>query len=409
MMPTLQVIQNETAKPKQSGHHPVSYIFLAVIFLTVTDLSARVLYKCRPDLWPVSAYDSPNRSQLWWATNDLRKLKQAPEVVLFGSSLINTAVVGAEATYLNKPVDACLNHRSTYLENQLSLAGQEKQVVFSFAIPGQMASDAYALASTLLHGKLKPKAIIWGIAPRDFLDCELTDATSTDTYKYMSRLRNLNELRSLSVSSFWDIVARDLSELSFLYDHKSDFVFLQHKFLNQFIAKLEHKNMDLINLPFALRKDALYEFMEDRAARELLIRPYDPNHQLFADNTREYRWRYREFRPKVFSTQLSCLALLTKYAHDNGVALYVVNMPLLPENLALLSESTYRRYLNQVSDIVTDGGGNFVNLQNPTIAQKQNYLDSAHLNGLGGQKLLDNFAQILNQSSQLASTSDRQL
>lgn len=409
-MPTqVQAIKHNTVNNRLSFRQPVSYIVLAAFLLIAVDVAARVLYKCRPDLWPVSVYDSPSRSQVWWATNDARKLERAPDVVLFGSSLINTAVVGAEATYLGKSVDACLHHRSIYLENQLPPVNKEKQVVFSFAIPGQMASDAYAIASTLLKDRLKPKAIIWGIAPRDFLDCELFDATSTDTFKFMSRMRQLNELQSLSKSSFWDTLARHLSQLSFIYAHRSDFVFLQHKLLHHLIAMVEHKNMDLINLPFALRKEALYEFVEDRAEKELLITPYDPTHPLFTDNTKEYRWRYREFRPKVFSTQLACLKLLTKYAHDNGVDLFVVNMPLLSENLALLPESTYRLYLDQTAKIVTAGSGHFINLQNAQIAQKQNYLDSAHLNGIGGQKLLDSFAQILNENSQLASSKPAQL
>lgn len=408
-MATLQALKIDTNRPKESANQPISYILLSLAFLITSDLGARMLYQFRPDLWPVSSYDSPNRSPVWWSANDLKNLSQAPDIVLFGSSLINTAVLGAEATYLQKPIDACLDHRSTYLEKQLCNSDRQKHVVFSLAVPGQMASDAYALASTLLAGNHKPKSIIWGIAPRDFIDCELHDVTSTETYRLMSRIRNLSELQAVSKSSFWDSLETKLGQLSFLYAHKSDFVFLQHKFVNQLIANLEHKDLDEIKLPVALRKDALYECPEDRAANEQMIMPYDANHPLFTDNTGEYRWRYREFRPKAFATQLACLKYMTKYAHNNGIDLFVVNMPLLPENLALLPESTYLLYLKETSKAVVQGGGHFINLQNPQLVQKQNYLDSAHLNGIGGEKLLNSFAELTSERTQLASTRNSQL
>jgi hypothetical protein len=68
----------------------------------------------------------------------------------------------------------------------------------------------------------------------------------------------------------------------------------------------------------------------------------------------------------------------------------VVNMPLTPVNRALMPVGFYDRYREQVSSLVKQYGTNtkLIDLGQSPIFKDHDYWDTAHLNNLGGHKLL---------------------
>lgn len=193
-----------------------SRFIAALAFFFVVDLAVR--FQIHPD-----PYSLPQRSFIWWAVHDYKQLKQVPDIVLFGSSLMLATVNEGDAAHYNKLIDSATHHRSLYLEELLKDKQDKPVSTFSFAIGGQMASDAYAIAANFITPKFKPQLIIWGIAPRDLLDSAFPGAITSDTAQYMNKIAGVdlivNEHRT-----FNSIVDQCLRRISSMYRNHLGFI-----------------------------------------------------------------------------------------------------------------------------------------------------------------------------------------
>lgn len=373
-----------------------SYVFWAIIGLIVFDFVVR----CTISYWPMDHFNSPNRSWVWWAVRDFKTAPDKPDIVLMGSSLMMAALHGGDATYLNLPQNVAFHHRSKIFEDLLSKQTGIKLNTFAFALGGQMASDAYALTSTLLAGSEQPKAIIYGIAPRDFMDNTLTSPASTETFRYMSRLGGLDEVAWQSRTTFWERLEFACSEISSLYEHRLDFVYLQNKYTKNIIRHLTaFKNLDEVHTPFPVRKQALLELPEDQGPNDLLIMPFSQSDHKYVDNLDEYRMRYRAFRPKLFEMQLSYLERMLQYCKEHGTELFLVNMPLTADNVKLMPPGFYDNYKQRILSLSDRYGAKFIDLNSPTLFGKEYFADSVHMNGAGGVKFFQVLSEKLDSST----------
>ncbi len=367
-----------------------SYALWAVLALLVLDCFIRfsVAY------WPIDHFNSPNRSWVWWAVRDFRTAANKPDVVLLGSSLMMAALHGGDATYLNQPQNVAFHHRSRIFEDLLTRQTGREFNTFAFALGGQMASDAYALTSTLLHGPGQPKAIIYGIAPRDFMDNTLTSPASTETFRYMTRLGGLTDVAWQSRTSFWEQLEYGFARVSSIYDHRLDFVYLQNKYMKGILKSLTaFKNLDEVHTPFPLRKLALLELPEDQGPNDLLIMPFKREEHKFIDNLNEYRMRYRAFKPKLFEMQLSYLERMLRFCKEHGTAVCLVNMPLTEENVQLMPAGFYDSYKQRIERLATTYNATVIDLNTPGLFGKEYFADSVHMNGAGGMRFFKVLAE----------------
>lgn len=381
-----------------------SYAIWAIAAIVLFDLFVRLSIGS----WPIDPYNSPNRSWVWWAVQDFRKATASPEskpdVVLLGSSLMMAALHGGDATFLNLPQNVAFHHRAQILEELLQKKTGTRVNTFAFAIGGQMASDAYALTSTLLSGPNQPKAIIYGIAPRDFMDNTLASPASTETFRYMSRLGGLQDVGWQSRTGFWEQAEYGLAQLSALYEHRLDFVYLQNKYVKEILKHtLAFKNLDEVHTPFPLRKLALLELPEDQGPNDLMILPFKKEEYKFDDNLNEYRMRYRAFKPKQFEMQLAFLERMLKFCHERGTAVYLVNMPLTQDNVGLMPPGFYDNYKRRIASLAQNFGAVVVDMHDPATFSKDLFADSVHMNGAGGVK----FFQVLADRTPLGVVANR--
>lgn len=378
-----------------------SYIVWALIAFVSFDAAFRLTYSNLG----LNAYNSPNRSWVWWAVHDFRGLQQSPDVVLMGSSLMMAALHGGDATYLDLPQNVAFHHRSALLEDLLSRHDGKKVNTFAFAIGGQMVSDAYALCSTLFVGDKKPKVLVYGVAPRDFMDNTLTSPASTETFRYMSRLGGLKDVAWQARATFWEQVEYGLACLSSVYAHRLDFVYLQHHYVKQLVKHIcGFSNLEEVHTPFALRKQALLELPEDQGPNDLMVMPYKNDGQSkYVDNSDEYRMRYRMFKPKLFEMQLSFLERMLHFCSDEGIAVALVNMPLTADNLSLMPPGFYDNYKARVSLLAEKYQAEVIDLNDQSAFLKQDFADSVHMNGDGGIKFFNKLAKKLTSESSIAS------
>jgi len=363
-----------------------SRVIAAVALFFVLDLFIRL--QIHPD-----KFSLPERSFIWWAVQDYRHLKQMPNIVLFGSSLMLAAVNEGDAAYYGKLIDAAKHHRSYYLEKLLQSQWDRPASTFSFAIGGQMASDVYAIASNFITPSFKPKLIIWGIAPRDLLDSAFPGAYTSDTARYMNKIAG-SDLIANEHLTFNSVVDQCLRHLSYIYRERLDFI----SDSKQALRNLEDRHVIPLfaelgaNIPG--RATMVRQLMNPRDGSmgdievgEWMISSSGKPSTELKDNTHEYQLRYNPFKVKTFNSQAGYFEKFLQQQQELGVKVVLVNMPLTKQNMKLLPPSSYDKYVSTVSRLATQYGASIIDLNHDPNFKTSDFFDTAHLNGFGSEKL----------------------
>lgn len=370
---SISPIQTQAAARCTGLGYLSSAIFATVLFFTANGVASSFMQR--------DPFASANKSWIWWAVRDLCQ-SPPPQIAILGSSLMLAAVNDGDATYLHTQLDAVLHHRSVFFESLLTNRRALPVRTASLAVGGQMASDVYAICAALFsNAAYKPKAVIWGIAPRDFIDSTFTDVQSSEIVRYLGRVARsdlLGEKRSI-----WSTFDAKLEDSLYLYGNRV-------QFLSQTIAGV---SMPLGSLmppqeaatAQALRKIITRAGVDDNLPGQWLVAPYAPNVS-FSDNTAEYKQRYRPFKPWLFNKQLGYLEKSLQFCRRHGVRMILVNMPLTNANLCLIPDGVYAQYSSRVQELAVAYDAEFVDFNQNGCFTPSEFADTVHLNGLGGMK-----------------------
>jgi hypothetical protein len=382
-----------------------SYVLIAALAFFVIDFSMKVATTVNPHAWPMNPLQTANRSWVWWNVRDFEKEKQSPDIVLLGSSLMMAAFHGGDAALLNVPQNVAFHHKSVLLERLLKVRFNRDYSTFVFALGGEMASDAYAITSSLLTGPKQPKVIIYGIAPRDFMDHALASPASTEIFKFMSRMGDLSDVANDSRGSLWEMGEYYLGQGSFVYNHRPDFIYLQSRLANEAARKLwGYKDLDNVHCPLLIRKQAFLELPENNGPNEVMICPPSKTDLVFIDNSGEYQYRYKNPNLKQFNNQLSYLERMLKLAENQGIKVILVNMPLTKINVALMPPNFYDNYMHKVNGLAGQYKAQFLDLNNEELFPKKYFGDTAHLNVPGGKHFMEVLADKIGADDRVAAT-----
>lgn len=373
-----------------------SYVLWAFAALVLCDLFCKTNWQNLK----VDHYASPNRSMVWWTVEDFRKQKPAPDFVLMGSSLLMHVLHGGDAEYLKLAQNEVCHHKAAMLEDLIAKKTGVRVNSFAFALAGMMASDTYAISSTLFKGEQKPKVIVYGIAPRDFIDNTLASPASTEIFRFMSRTGGLHDVGWDARTGIWEKVEYAIENLSSLYEHRNYFVYLQHRYAKGLLRLIGYENNNEVHTPFALRRLALLENQEDIGVNERIAMP--GLKRVYTNNSQEYLRRYQPFKVDRFKTQLSYLEKFMAYCSKEGIEVVLVNMPVTEDNLKLMAPASYDAYKNNVTAIAEKYQGRFIDLQDSKKFDVSLFCDSAHMTGLGGVKFFNELAGKITDGSRLA-------
>lgn len=314
----------------------------------------------------------------WWIANAYFENPKPPDVVLLGSSLVNSAVWSADAIVLQRAVDCVLHHRVYSLEKDLQKRiGVAPQTV-NCAIGGCMASDFYVLSHALFSQTRKPKMVIIGVAPRDFIDNRLKSASSTEPFKYLSQYLENDHMRHLAFNNTFE---RLNTESEWLFERLP---------LRRFHSYVKQSTQS--DVPAAgAQGNQLLAAISNTA---MMIKPgivIVPPVVLdgFEDNSAEYIKRYRNPFSQRYSTQMSFFNELLSWLHETDIKVLVVSMPTLPENRALLPDAFWQDYRNRLKVACSSNAATFVDLSDNPAFAKKDYVDTVHLNWRGGVKVVD--------------------
>ncbi len=382
----------------------------ALLLFFIVDIVIKIDFRLDP-------FDIPERSFIWWAVKDYRQLKQAPDILLFGSSLMLAGVNVGDAAHYKKAVDTAQHHYSSYLAELLKNRYGSAISNFCFAIGGQMASDVYAITTNFVSEKYKPRLIVWGIAPRDLIDAAFPGVTTSDTASYMNKIAGkeivIEEHKTLNF-----FIDQFLRKYLFMYTARDNFLSSLKQSMRKlqiqqaaWITSLERRdNGDVVPPPG--RQKMLRELMNPRDGTmgdievgEWLIGASSEPSKTLVDNTSEYLVRYNPFKPKTFAAQRNYMEKFLQQQNDLSVKVLLVNMPLTGVNMSLLPAPTYGTYLYTLRTLAKKYNADILDLNGDPRFNQSDFFDTAHLNGLGGQK----FIEALSTDNRLAISSKEAL
>jgi hypothetical protein len=339
-------------------------------------------------------YEFPYHGWSYWSLNAIRHADSArTNVVLLGSSLVVAAIAECDATYKNQQLDLCFYRDAQYFDDRLRRSFAFNFKTLDLSTPGQIPSDAYLTLSAALSNGIKPGAVIYGIAPRDFIDQTLKDPCDTEPFHYLSRMVPIDDCAE-------DVFKNPIGRLDWCLQKN---VYLYRAAADCMLAT---RDGSIRFLQTALARTSIApHFMQSSA--NALLPDYQPFNILpgtnwamvahdrgtFLDNTFDYRNRYKNPDAGKYAVQMRFLHRVIRLCQANDIAIVLVNMPITRQNADLLDANWRRRYSNDLAELARVH--KIAVLDQCDFAQYSldDYRDTVHLNAFGARKFIDRLVE----------------
>lgn len=355
----------------------------------------------------VDPFEYPIHTWSWWSVQALRQRETVSNLAFMGSSLIVTAISESDARFLGRRLDLTTHREARYFDDQLSkrLNGEIKSI--NLSAPGQMPSDALLMLKAALMLGHKPDFIVYGLAPRDFIDGTLSDPTDTEAFKILERIVDESTHRQDLAVTPWARLFHGLRDRIYLLSRSID---LQMQ-LDDLAVKLFSRSALAVDGAEGWSQKNRMAILPTYKMLELspgLVyanpRPKEATAKSGIEESGDeppdlptYRTRYRNPDMTSYAKQLSYLKMLVDTCKKEGICIVLVNMPVRECNLALLTPGMHKRYLNDIESLSASESIPYFDMCETTAYSKSDYHDSVHLNSLGGEKfvkrLVSNFAR----------------
>lgn len=376
-----------------------SFLSAALIFLLLN-----VALACTK---PISfdPYAFPYRGWVWWQIHDLRTSPEHHNVVLLGSSLVISAINCCDANFLNKKFDQSEYHAAAYLDHCLAQKFGGKFKTFDMATPGQSPADAFLGLKAMVKMGNKPDVVIYGIAPRDFIDGTMDDIADGESYRYFSRFFGQADTEP-DLAYHWPIrkLEYDLQRALYLSGSAMDLQMLWQNSAAKVLDKLVPNPPQGEYFTWWDRNKFFPKYKAgDMYAGACMVEPMLPGaaHK-FVDNTKDYQDRYKSPRKWVYYAQIHFLKRLMQYCSQEHIKLILVNMPITQYNTCMLRQGVYMHYVDEMSQIAAAQHVTFIDLCKFDRYPLTLYNDYVHLNGAGGKLFVDDLTDRLAKSDAAA-------
>ncbi|MBS1956105.1 MAG: hypothetical protein JST89_18115 [Cyanobacteria bacterium SZAS-4] len=368
---------------------PISAAVVAIAILLVTNLWVAG----QNNLSRESRLD-PHASDALAVSSFFRESKTQPDIGLLGSSLVAVASVQAAAIAKKEPVDRLTHRGSEYFDQALYANLGMKANTACLALGGAMASDAYLLTKHVLNGASAPRAIIYGISPRDFQDNMMFGVETSEAFKLFYQPEDLPDIWRLPRVTPDTKLALTFASISPLWDNRTA--------LSSQIATTALK--------------PVHQFFRTRpqssAAPPMKIDgPLAPGESVghpSADHMKEaYLMRYNPLAPSQLRTQFGYLDRLLAMCHKRHVPILVVNMPISEANVAIMPPQLYEYYMMETQRLCRKNSVEFEDLNKAPLNQPSNFLETVHLNPQGSTIFFNALANVVGASAVAQSLSDK--
>ena len=347
--------------------------------------------------FPFDCYKFNYKGWSWWTFNALRHSDKISNVAILGSSTMVSAIAGCDANYLQRGLDLTEHHRASYFEAQLKkkMPAGEFQT-FSLAAPGQVPSDAYITLKAMVATKSRPDIVVYGLAPRDFIDSTLTAPGDTDAFRYLTRIVNIEDVARKVFRTPLGKLDWSLQRLVYLYGYSLDFRMAGTDAATIAMDRLFPRPWSKTPFTWWDRRAVLPGYLPAEIHPEAVMAgPIDLKtaKSRYTDNTVEYVQRYKQPDAHTYRTQMYFLGKIAEFCRKERIELVLVNMPITLQNLRLLKAGGYIRYLQSLREFSMIHKVACYDLNDFSKYSQQDFHDSVHLNAFGGQKFFDDMCQ----------------
>jgi hypothetical protein len=363
---------------------PITIALVFILLINGALLLWQPLDKVDPNKLPAT------HTWAWWATQEFMHTSPTPPVVLIGSSLVMHSVSRQDADFLNHDIDYVRHHRSDYLESLLKHKyGNDKYAAcFNFALPGDLISDDYMIVRTILAGDHAPKYIVLGLSLRDFIDNAVNCVGTTPPFRYLKRFAKIDDIIDLAMPRFWQQLDYTFGKIFYLWQKKLDLqVFFEERAKKLLIAPMATLGAPslLNNLDYRHHVPAnLHSEVEEGMA---IVKAHEP--VTFDPNFADYRRRCGNANWSMFNTQAIFLTKLLELCKERGIKVVLINMPLTPENVAMMPAGSWEKYIQCLTNAASAQGVPFIDFNRDKRFTHEDFYDTAHMNSSGGKKFLE--------------------
>jgi len=307
------------------------------------------------------------------AVQTLKQARANKTVALIGSSLVIAPLWSTDVSRGYFHEDCMNHHTSAVLTKKLGVQGLDADVV-SLATAGQFVSDTYLIVDKYLKTDRKPEILIYGIAPRDFMDDTAGGLALTSVFDQIVGVEDIPQVSSLFFNTFEERIDFVLNRSAYLYRKRGRY---QTKFQDN-CQKLAAKVM-------GDRKDKIVVSGQNDPLAGFLLGGNRTD--IWAKSIEEYSRRYRYFNAQQFEKQKECFKALVALCKERDIKLYVLAMPLTNDNRKLMPPQFYERYISFVKEATADANVPFMDLQKSAY-KDDDFYDTVHLNSAGGERFL---------------------
>lgn len=339
----------------------------------------------------------------YWATKDLLTRQDKPNVVVFGSSAVMQPLWWQEAAFRGSDVDLVSDHQSRYLAHVIhEYSPQTNANCFNYAMPGAMPSDEYMVIQTMITSGNKPKVIVMGLHPRDFMDNSFNCAASSKHYQYLSRYNPelATSLLDLSMPQIWRRLAYQIESVLFFRQRKNDMQLV----LSDKIEAMEHPLLanfpesPLSNTDVKDKKLAIY--VDEIEKGVWIAHPTSPYQ--YIDATYDCVRRFKKPNAELFANQKKWVEMSLALCKKEGIAVVLVNMPRTEILTRLMPQGTYERHVQLVKSLAQSFNAAYLDIDIPSRYRLDDYTDWIHMNAGGGKKVLDAIGEFIGKNNALA-------
>jgi len=311
---------------------------------------------------------------------------KAKPVVLIGSSLIIAPLWSADVKHGFFHQDCMNHHESKQLKNILSAAGMSADVV-SLATAGQFVSDTYLIVDKLLTEETKPEVLVYGIAPRDFMDDTAGGMALTSVFDQLVTFSDMPTVSQLFFNTYEERIDFMLNRTNYIYRKRGRYQTKFQESCEKLAAGLmRDKKAQIATIAGA--NDPLAGFLVGGNRTEIWTKSIE-----------EYRQRYKSFNEQQFNKQKLCFKALVDLCQKRQIKLCVVAMPLTEDNRKLMPGSMYDQYISFVETTSKQSSVPFIDLDKSGAYQNADFYDTVHLNGDGGDRFISTVGNLVTRES----------
>lgn len=342
---------------KQSEPKSVTMVALFVFFLS--NLILNVILLEGP-----SKYIDTNLAQSRDVFAFAESAVEKPDVAFFGSSVVEVPL-------------ALMDNKDEYVavaktaQAELSSYCKDEESVYVYAIEAGLISDQLLLFNRLLKWGKLAKHNVLAVTPRDFGDSRIPARNLSDTYRSLLLPFDF-DLLPLYHDDLDDWTDYILTRSVYIYKNKSTL----SNYIKGFCSEVETSIL---------------------GAPTVVVQEKPTYHERFQNSLNEYAHVY-DYIEKSDSLKIQTIFLkrLVSFCKKNSIEFILVNLPLTAENRALMKPGFYNSFNDTLKSIAENDSITFIDLsKNPNFVGHEVFHDSAHLNQLGGKRLIEVLAPYL--------------